>query len=203
MSQPFKSIQISDHVHWVGAIDWEIRNFHGYQTSRGTTYNAFLILADKIALIDTVKSPYRDEMLSRIESIIDPAKIDVIISNHTEMDHTGCLPEILKLIQPQKTFASNMGEKALFDHFQLDNEITAVPDGETISLGNMNLTCVETRMLHWPDSMFAYLAEEKLLFSQDAFGMHLATTERFDDQIPCRLWSQAVMKRLPTDITSI
>ena len=183
MKETFKAIKVSDKVYWVGAIDWAIRDFHGYLTSRGTTYNAYLIMADKIILIDTVKSPFREEMLSRIASLINPAEISYIISNHSEMDHSGSLPQVIKEVKPEKVFASVNGVKALSDHFHLDQEILAVREGESISLGNINLTFVETKMLHWPDSMFTYLAEDALLFSQDGFGMHLASSERFADEI--------------------
>lgn len=183
MPNVFKPIRITDKVYWVGAIDWNIRDFHGYTTKRGSTYNAYLILADKVTLIDTVKAPFREELLSRISALIDPKKIDYVISNHSEMDHSGCLPEIIRETGPEKVFASQMGVKALKEHFGIDHEIIAVKDGEELSLGNMNLQFTETRMLHWPDSMFSYLKEERLLFSQDAFGMHLATDERFVDEI--------------------
>ena len=194
MQQPFKAVKVTDNVYWVGAIDWGLRYFHGYSTERGSTYNAFLILADKITLVDTVKAPFREEMLSRISSITEPEKIDYIISNHSEMDHTGCLPEVIEIVKPEKVFASLMGVKALSEHFRLDREIVAVKDAEKLSLGNMNLTFFETRMLHWPDSMFTYLVEEELLFSQDAFGMHLATSERFDDEIDRGIWEYEARK---------
>jgi len=183
MSGVFKAAKVTDHVYWVGAIDWSLREFHGHLTSRGSTYNAYLILADKITLVDTVKAPFREEMLSRIASVIDPGDITYIISNHSEMDHSGCLPEVIQAVKPEKVFASVMGANALAEHFHLDREIVAVKDGESISLGNMNVSFVETRMLHWPDSMFTYLAEDGVLFSQDVFSMHLASSERFDDEI--------------------
>ena len=107
----FKAVKITDKVYWVGAIDWNIRDFHGYATGRGTTYNAYLLLGDKVTLIDTVKAPFRDEMLSRIASLVDPTDIKVIISNHSEMDHTGCLPEMIDLIKPEKSLRINDGEK--------------------------------------------------------------------------------------------
>ena len=184
MPHHLKAQKINDRVYWVGAIDWGLRNFHGYATQRGSTYNAYLILADKITLIDTVKAPFMDEMMTRIASVIEPRKIDVIVSNHTEMDHSGALPQVIRAVQPETVYASVMGEKALAAHFDLGHPITAVKSGETVSLGNATLSFLETRMLHWPDSMFTYLAEDKLLFSSDAFGMHLATSERFADEIP-------------------
>ncbi len=183
MTDPFKAVKVSDHVYWVGAVDWNIRDFHGYSTERGSTYNAYLVLADKITLIDTVKTPFKNELLSRIASVIDPGRIDYIISNHSEMDHTGALFEVIEAVKPEKVYASVMGVKALAGHFHQDREIVPVKDGESIGLGNMNLSFVETRMLHWPDSMFTYLAEDGVLFSNDAFGMHLATSQRFDDEV--------------------
>lgn len=183
MDSVMKAVKVSDHVYWVGAIDWNIRDFHGYTTKRGSTYNAYLVLAEKPTLIDTVKAPFREEMMDRISSVMDPRDISVIVSNHTEMDHTGSLPEVIRHIDPERVYASPTGVKALGEHFSFDREIIAVKDGETIDLGNMELVCWETRMLHWPDSMFSYLAQDKILFSQDAFGMHLATSARFDDEI--------------------
>lgn len=183
MNKPYKAIKVTDNVYWVGAIDWGIRDFHGYLTERGSTYNAFLVMADKITLIDTVKSPFLPELLGRIGSVVEPKKIDYVISNHAEMDHSGSLVGVIEEVQPEKVFASSMGSKHLKEHFHLDREIIAVKDGESLSLGDLSLTFLETRMLHWPDNMFSYLPEENLLFSQDAFGMHLATSERFADEI--------------------
>ncbi|MDI6809827.1 MAG: FprA family A-type flavoprotein [Candidatus Eisenbacteria bacterium] len=182
-TQPFNALKISDRIYWVGAIDWALRDFHGYSTNRGSTYNSYLILADKITLIDTVKKPFKDEFLSRIKSVVDPGDIDYVISGHAEMDHSGCLPEIIEIAKPEKVFASTKGVKALGEHFHTAYEITPVKDGETMSLGNMTLRFIETPMLHWPESMFTYLADEQVLFSQDAFGMHLASSEMFDDLI--------------------
>ena len=183
MTSPFSAVKITDDVWWVGAIDWNIRDFHGYVTKRGSTYNAYLIMADKITLIDTVKAPFREEMLARIASVVDPGKIAYIVSNHSEMDHSGCLAEVIKAVNPEKVFASAVGAKSLKEILTVDREITGVKDAETLSLGNRSLTFMETRMLHWPDSMFTYLKEERILFSQDAFGMHYASLERFDDEV--------------------
>jgi flavorubredoxin len=179
----YKAIKISDRVYWVGAIDWTVRDFHGYTTHRGSTYNAYLILADKVTLIDTVKAPFKEELLARIASLVDPKDIQYVISNHSEMDHSGCLPEIITAVNPEKVYASVTGIKTLKEHFAIEKEIIPVKSGDELSLGNMTLAFTETRMLHWPDSMFSYLKEEKILFSQDAFGMHLSSEERFADQI--------------------
>jgi len=184
MSTSFSAVQITEHVYWVGAIDWNIRDFHGYATSRGTTYNAYLILDQKITLVDTVKRPFFEEMMERIRSVVDPAKIDLIVSNHAEMDHSGSLPEAIDHIRPAQVVASAMGLAALRDHFHWDTKVQAVKDQEKLSLGDLELQFFETRMLHWPDSMFTWIAKEKLLFSQDAFGMHLASGQRFADELP-------------------
>lgn len=178
-----KAVPVTDNVYWVGAVDWSIRDFHGYLTSRGTTYNAYLVVADKITLVDTVKKPFYDEMLARISSVVDPARIDIVVSNHAEMDHSGCLPELLQLAQPEKVYCSNMGARILPKHFSLPCELTPVKEGETLDLGGEPFTFLETKLLHWPDSMFSYLPNQKLLFSQDAFGMHLASSDRFDADV--------------------
>jgi flavorubredoxin len=182
MKHVFKAAKITDRVYWVGAIDWITRDFHGYATQRGTTYNAYLILADKVTLIDQVKASYQDEMFARIESVIDLEKIDYLVSNHAEPDHSGCLLETIAATQPEKVFASKMGVKALEAHYGIEG-IDAVADGEQLSLGDATLTFAETRMCHWPDSMVTYLHEDEILFSQDAFGMHLASYERFADEL--------------------
>jgi flavorubredoxin len=179
----FPAVQVSDSIYWVGAIDWGVRDFHGYQTPRGSTYNAYLVVADKMALIDTVKAPFFEEMLSRIASVADPGKVSYVISNHAEMDHSGALPQAIAALNPEQVFASTLGVKALKDHYHLERDFTAVKDGGTLSLGSMTLAFAEMRMLHWPDSMATYLPEQALLFSNDAFGMHLATSQRFDDEL--------------------
>jgi len=125
-----------------------------------------------------------NEMMARIASVIDPSKIDYIVSNHSEQDHSGCLFDVIDRIKPEKVFASTMGVKNLKEIFHNDYNILPVKDGEMLSLGNMDLKFMETRMIHWPDSMFSYLEKDGILFSQDAFGMHLATLERFADELP-------------------
>jgi flavorubredoxin len=179
-----KKIELADNVYWVGAVDWLTRDFHGYSTDRGTTYNAFLIIDEKITLIDTVKKPYKSELMHRIHNIIDPAKIDYLVVNHVEMDHSGSLPEVIEAIKPEKVICSKMGHKALLQHFhRQDWPYHVVTSGEEINLGKRTLSFLETRMLHWPDSMFTYLKDDEILFTSDAFGEHLATSERFDDEV--------------------
>ncbi|MCK5195425.1 MAG: flavodoxin domain-containing protein [Desulfobulbaceae bacterium] len=179
-----KPVAIAPNIYWVGAIDWTIRDFHGYSTYKGTTYNAFLIVDEKVTLIDTVKKSHISELLHRVRNIIDPKKIDYIVVNHVEMDHSGALPEMVKLIDPEKIICSKMGHKAILQHFHKEDwPFEIAESGGEISLGSKTLSFLETRMLHWPDSMFTYVKEDKILFSSDAFGQHLATSERFDDEV--------------------
>jgi len=194
MTDQFSAVPVTETVYWVGAVDWAVRNFHGYETSRGTSYNAFLVLADKVTLVDTVKAPFRNEMLMRIASVIDPQRIDYVVSNHAEMDHSGCLPEVAEAVGAEKVFASKHGAMALKAHFGEALDVTPVADGEALDLGSDRLSFFETRMCHWPDSMVSYLHGPELLFAQDAFGMHLAGSERFDDELPDWLLDQELAK---------
>ena len=177
-------IQLAPNVYWVGAIDWDIREFHGYVTEKGSTYNAFLILDDKITLIDTVKKEFVPEMLARISEIVPPERIDYIVSNHVEMDHSGGLPAALAVIKPEKLFCSAMGRAGLSRHYQANWPFVEVKTGSELSLGRRHLLFLETPMLHWPDSMMTLLKEEQILFPSDGFGAHFASSERFDDQTP-------------------
>jgi len=179
-----KPIEIKKDIYWVGAVDWDIRDFHGYSTYKGTTYNSYLVMDEKIALFDTVKKNFRNDILHRIRNVTDPKKIDYIIVNHVEMDHSGCLPEIIELVEPEKVFCSTKGKEALLAHFHREDwPYEVVKSGQTISLGKRSVQFLETRMLHWPDSMFSYIEEDKLLISSDAFGQHWATSERFEDEV--------------------
>jgi flavorubredoxin len=194
MNGSFKAVRVTDHVWWVGALDWNLREFHGYTTERGTTYNAFLVVGDAITLIDAVKAPFKDEMLARVASVCDPDDVRYIVSNHSEMDHSGCLPALVDQLKPEKVFASVNGVKALEAHFGAVDHLEAVKDGQELGLGGLHFSFYETRMLHWPDSMVTLLAEDKLLFSQDAFGMHLASGERFADEIDASILEQEARK---------
>src|SRR5512135_1176760 len=158
------AIELAPGIYWVGAIDWSIRDFHGYLTEAGTTYNAYLIMDEKITLIDTVKKEFVPEMLARVAEIVDPEKITYVVSNHVEMDHSGGLPEAMALIRPEKLFCSPQGKAGLRTHFKTDWPFEEVKGGAEISLGRRTLKFLETPMLHWPDSMFTYMPEEALLF---------------------------------------
>lgn len=176
-------VEIKKGIYWVGAIDWDLKNFHGYQTLRGSSYNAYLIMDEKITLIDTVKEAFTHEMIERISKIVDPSKIDVIVSNHVEMDHSGALPQILKYCPHATLITSPNGEKGLRKHYGNFHDDKVVTSFETFSIGKRTLQFVLMPMVHWPDSMATYIPEEKILFPNDAFGQHIASTERFDDEI--------------------
>jgi len=178
-----KPIEIAKGVYWLGVIDWNVRDFHGYSTPLGSTYNSFLIVDEKITLIDAVKKEFAGELLESISHIVDPKKIDYVVSNHTEMDHTGGLPRVMHRIGEGKPiYCSKMGQKNISKHFPQKWNYQPVENGGELSIGKRTLTFLETRMVHWPDSMFTYLKEEKILFSSDGFGQHYAGPERFDDQ---------------------
>lgn len=181
------AIEVKKGIYWVGAIDWSVRSFHGYSTNRGATYNAYLIIDDKIALIDTVKAPFAKELIERVSKIIDLSKIDYLVSNHVEMDHSGSIPEVMKLATNAKIVTSApSGINGLKAHFG-DYDYIAVKGGESLSLGKRTLNFVATPMLHWPDNMVTYCPEEKMLFSNDAFGQHYASSGRFDNEEPLNI----------------
>ncbi len=179
-----RPVEVAKGIYNVGVIDWNIRDFHGYSTESGTTYNAFLIVDEKIVLVDTVKRPFAEELIANISSLIDPKSIDFVVSNHAEMDHSGCLPTIMHIIGKDKpVYCSKMGAKNLSAHFQQELNYQVVGKDLRLDIGSRTLTFLETRMLHWPDSMFTMIPEDKILFSSDAFGQHYAGHESFDDEL--------------------
>lgn len=180
----YEAVKVAPDVYWVGAIDWNERNFHGYTTDRGSTYNAYLIMDEKITLIDTVKPGFGNEMIQRISQIVDPGKIDIVVSNHVERDHSGSLPDIMALAPNAKVITSDpKGHAGLIAHYGDDYDYQPVKSGDTLTIGKRTLTFVHTPMVHWPDNMVTYSAFDKILFSNDAFGQHLASSQRFDDQM--------------------
>jgi len=179
-----KPVEIAKGIYNVGVIDWNIRDFHGYSTENGSSYNAYLIVDDQIVLIDAVKKEFADQMLANIAEVVDPKKIDMVISNHTEMDHSGGLPRVMHYIGETKpVYCSKMGQKNLVQHFGQTLNYQAVENGQELNIGSRTLTFLETRMLHWPDSMFTYSQTDQILFSSDAFGQHYAGYEMFDDVV--------------------
>ena len=178
-------VEVLKNIFWVGTVDWNIRHFHGfsYSTQRGTTYNAYLIVDKKIALVDTVQHPFSSEMIKKIKEIIDPSKIDYIIANHVESDHSGSIKEILKLAPNATIVGTEKCKTGLEKHYFGNWKFQTVKTGDTINLGNRTLTFLEAPMLHWPDTMFTYIEKDALLLSNDGFGQHLASSKRFDDEV--------------------
>ncbi|HEY9245794.1 MAG TPA: FprA family A-type flavoprotein [Candidatus Methanoperedens sp.] len=176
-------IELAPGIFWVGAVDWNLRDFHGYTTQRGGTYNAYLIIDEKIVLVDTVKNSFAGEMIERIKEIVDPSKIDYVVSNHVEADHSGSLPEIMKLAGNARVIATEKGKEGLSRYYRNNWDFRTVKTGDELSLGKKTLFFITAAMLHWPDSMATYVREEKILLSNDMFGQHLASSFRFDDEL--------------------
>jgi len=178
------AIKIKDNIYWVGAVDWDLRQFHGpaYHTKRGTTYNAYLILDDQITLVDCVDENFFDVMLENIRNITDVSKIDNVVINHVEPDHSGAFPKLMKHIPDAKVYCTEKGKEGMELHYYGDYNYITVKTGDKINTGKKTLTFIEAPMLHWPDSMFTYVGEDKLLLPNDAFGQHLAVSHIFDDE---------------------
>lgn len=176
---------LKEGIDWVGYIDWTVRDFHGYKTESGSTYNAYLIRDEKTAVIDAVKAPYVGKYLDHIRALTDLGKIDYIVCNHAEPDHSGGLPATMKACPQAELVCNAKCKVALELHYDTaDWKWHVVEDGDELSLGKRTLSFVNTPMVHWPESMFTYVKEEKLLFSMDAFGQHYASAFRFDDEEP-------------------
>jgi flavorubredoxin len=180
------AVELLKGVYWVGAIDWNGRDFHGFTTPGGTTYNSYLVIGEKTALIDTVKAPFAGEMLRRISQIIDPSKLDYIVVNHMEPDHSGSLAEVKKQTDA-KILITKRGLDILSGYFRdagIDKwDIETVKTGDQLDLGSKTLRFLEAAMLHWPDSMETFLKEDRILFSNDGFGQHIATSKRYDFEV--------------------
>jgi flavorubredoxin len=178
-------VEIAPGIFWVGVVDWSVREFHGhtYTTHRGTTYNAYLIVDDKVALVDTVYGPFTEEMLERIHEIVPIEKIDYVISNHVETDHSGGMPGLMKLIPDRPVYCTARGKEGLSKHYTPDWNYQTVKTGDTLKLGKRTLSFLEAPYLHWPDSMFTYVVEDAVLMPNDAFGQHYATAQRFADEV--------------------
>jgi flavorubredoxin len=186
------AVKIAPNVWWVGAVDRAVRDFHGYKTPYGSTYNAYLVVDEKIALIDTVKHDFAGELIANIAEVVDPSKLDYIISNHVEPDHSGSMPEIMALNPGKPVFTSPNGLKGLTAYYRPGWNFHVVKPGETLSLGQCSLSFLLMPMVHWPDSMATFLPERRLLFSNDAFGQHIASDERFVDEVgPERAFERA------------
>ena len=189
------SFKMTDKVTWVGKIDWELRRFHGdeYSTDRGSSYNSYLVRDEKTVLIDTVWKPFAEEFVENLKKEIDLNKIDYIIAQHGEVDHSGSLPLLMKEIPDTPIYCTSNGAKILKAHYHEDWNFVEVKTGDTLDIGESTLTFVEARMLHWPDSMFTYMSGENILFSNDAFGQHYASDLMYNDLVDqCELFEEAI-----------
>lgn len=176
---------LKDGIHWVGVIDWNLRDFHGYAVRAGSTYNAYLVLDEKNALIDTVKAPFGQELLEKVRAHVPLDRVDYVVCNHAELDHAGALPLVMAACPHAALVCDEKCRDELAMQFDVSGwRFQIVANGESISLGRRTLQFHATPMVHWPESMVTYVPEEKLLFSMDAFGQHLATSARFDDEVP-------------------
>lgn len=176
-------VELAPGVYWVGAIDWNLRFCGSYSTPRGTTYNAYLIVDEKIALVDCVKHGFDHELLERIREIVDPVKIDYVIVQHAEPDHAGAMPELMEVAAKAKVIVTKAGKDTLAAHFGTSWDAQVVKTGEELSLGKNTLMFIEAPLLHWPDNMFTYMKEHGILFPNDAFGGHIATHQRYEDEV--------------------
>ena len=186
------AVKVKPDVYWVGGIDWNERNFHGYTTDRGSTYNAYLIMDEQVTLIDTCKPAFAGELIERISEVVDPACIEHVIVNHVEQDHSGAVPAISYLAPRAKIYASGPhGVNGLTAHYG-DRGYVPVKTGDTLRIGKRTLSFTQTMMVHWPDNMATYSEYDRILFSNDAFGQHFASSARFDDENDmCEVMHQA------------
>ncbi len=189
------SFKMTDKVTWVGKIDWELRSFHGdeYSTDRGSSYNSYLVRDEKTVLIDTIWEPFAEEFIENLKKEIDLKDIDYIIANHSEIDHSGALPLLMKEIPGTPIYCTANGAKIIKGHFHQDWNFVIVKTGDTLNIGENTFTFVEARMLHWPDSMMSYLSGENILFSNDAFGQHYASDLMYNDLVDqAELYQEAI-----------
>ncbi len=177
--------ELTKGVYWVGVVDWALRQFHGHElsTHRGSSYNAYLIVDEKIVLVDTVWSPFQDKLIDNIREVVDPASIDIVVANHAEVDHSGSLPAVLKHVPNATLVVSQRGKESIEGYYHQPWNFRPVKTGETINIGKHDLSFIEAPMLHWPDSMFTYLSGKNVLMSNDAFGQHYASSFRFNDEV--------------------
>jgi anaerobic nitric oxide reductase flavorubredoxin len=177
--------ELTEGVYWVGVVDWAIRKFHGQElsTHRGSSYNSYLITDEKTVLVDTVWGPFQDQLIENIGELVDPAKIDIVVANHAESDHSGSLPAVMRYTPNATVVVSQRGRESVEGHFHQPWNFRVVKTGDKINIGSGELVFVETPMLHWPDSMFTYVTGKNILMPNDAFGQHYATSFRFNDQV--------------------
>ena len=195
--------QLTPRVHWVGYVDWARRQFHGFElsTHRGTSYNSYLIMDEKIVLVDTAWSLFEEEFLAHVSEVVDPARIDYIVVNHAEPDHSGCLPALVEKAPNATVVVSKRGMDSVVGHYHGKWNLRPVGTGDRIKIGANELVFVEAPMLHWPDSMFTYLTADRVLLPNDAFGQHYATEFHFNDQVDQAALYQEALKYYANIIT--
>jgi anaerobic nitric oxide reductase flavorubredoxin len=189
------AFKIKENIIWVGKIDWELRKFHGeeYSTHRGSSYNSYLIQDEKTALIDTVWGRFSGEFVNNLKKEIPLEEIDFVIANHAESDHSGALPELMRHIPATPIYCTSNGVKSLKGHYHQDWNFQVVKTGDKLNLGSKELIFIEAQMLHWPDSMMSYLPQDNILFSNDAFGQHIASEGMYNDLVDqAELFQEAV-----------
>lgn len=181
-----KPVKIYENLYWVGDRDWNIRNFHGYNTRRGTSYNAYLITGDEPVLIDSVKETFGEQLLDCISRLVDPSKIKYVISNHAELDHSGSIDKVMGVAPNAEVIATAKGEETLKKYFPdaVNWKFRVVKTGDSLEACGMKFDFVSTPMAHWPDSMVTYCGELETLFSMDCFGQHYAAPNLYDDEVP-------------------
>jgi anaerobic nitric oxide reductase flavorubredoxin len=177
--------ELTKGVYWVGVVDWALTHFHGHEltTHRGSSYNAYLITDEKTVLVDTVWGPFQDKLIENISEVIDPAKIDIVVANHAEVDHSGALPAVMRHVPKATVIVSKRGLDSVEGHYHQPWNFQTVQTGDKVSTGKRELVFIEAPMLHWPDSMFTYLTGDNILMPNDAFGQHYANAFRFNDEV--------------------
>lgn len=178
-------MELAKDVYWVGVVDWGLRHFHGHElsTHRGSTYNSYLIVDEKTVLVDAVWGPFQDQLMENIRQVVDPTRIDIVVANHAEPDHSGGLPAVMRHAPNATVVVSKRGEESVEGHYHQPWNFKAVQTGDKINIGARELVFIEAPMLHWPDSMFTYLTGNNILMPNDAFGQHYATAFRFNDEV--------------------
>lgn len=176
---------LKEGVYWVGVVDWALRHFHGHElsTHRGSSYNAYLIVDEKVVLVDTVWTPFQDQLIENIREIIDPARIDIVVATHAEADHSGGLPAVMRHAPNATVIVSKRGRESVEGHYHQPWNFKVMQSGDKVNIGKHDLLFIEVPMLHWPDSMFTYLTGQNILMSNDSFGQHYATALRFNDEV--------------------
>ncbi|MBN1338444.1 MAG: FprA family A-type flavoprotein [Bacteroidales bacterium] len=177
-------MRVTDDVKWIGILDFDIITFDVVmETKYGTTYNSYFINADKKTIVDTTKEKFWGTWLDKLKQVVNPAEIEFVIVNHTEPDHSGNLRHLLNLAPKAKVVGSGNAIRYLKDLIGPDFESIVVKDGDTLDLGNKTLHFIGAPNLHWPDSIYTWLPEDRALFTCDSFGCHYCDDKMYDDEV--------------------